>query len=109
MVPGTRPRQSIAERTLLLDGEPTVAVRVFCPEWDDEQTASCSYEIAGLQHAGPGRAFGVDTVQALILALHLIAVVLENSAEAKSGRLNWLDDDHFGFRYPDDRVARERP
>lgn len=96
----------IAERTLLLDGEPKVTVRIARPEPADEGEYVCRYEIAGLAHVGPGRIYGADGVQALVLALHLIAVKLEGSVEAKAGRLGPLDHTgSFGLRYPDDAAA----
>jgi hypothetical protein len=95
----------IAERKLLLDGEPSVVVRIAKPELDDESTHVCRYEIVGLAYAGPGRACGADAMQALVLALNLIAVVIETSAEARAGRLGAED---FGFRYPDDTTNRGR-
>jgi hypothetical protein len=90
----------IAERKLLLDGDSVVTVRIAAPEHEDEQTCICRYEISGVAHAGPGYARGVDTAQALVLALNMIAVVLATSREAKAGRLEWLGDKaDFGFPF----------
>jgi hypothetical protein len=103
-----KPAQIVAECELALDGKSAIAVRIMKPELDDDgSTYVCRYEIGGLQHPGPGRAYGADGVQALLLALHMIAVVLETSAEAKAGRLGPLDRfGSLGFRYPDDVHAR---
>ena len=75
-----------------------VTVRLGTPtRFPDGNDYYCPYQVLGL---GRDRVFygaGVDSLQALILALHNIGAELYTSNEAKTGQLTWLDDRNFGI------------
>ena len=91
--------QIIATRELELAGtKRRVLVRFGRPKrFPDGQDYYCPYQIVGL---GRDRVFygaGVDSLQALVHALHNIGADLYTSNEAKAGQLTWLDDRNFGI------------
>jgi hypothetical protein len=97
---GTSP--VIAERVLLLDGLPAVKVRLFKPVADERLRFVCRYEVEGLVLASPGFAVGGDALEALMLALNRLAVVVEGSPEAQTGRLHWPEHgSNLGFMLPE--------
>lgn len=89
-----------------------VTVRLGTPtRFPDGNDYYCPYQVLGL---GRDRVFygaGVDSLQALILALHNIGAELYTSNEAKTGQLTWLDDRNFGIPVADtiaDLVPKRR-
>src|SRR5262245_12315770 len=96
------PFVTIAKRTLSLSGEPdrSVSVSIFRPRRDGRDYR-CEFAIVGL---GPPRvyaAMGVDSTQALLLALQRVGTILCTSAAGKEGRLRWLGSSELGFPVPD--------
>ena len=79
-----------------------VAVEIFAPTPADEKGSStwkCEYRITGLSKTIDRQAYGVDGVQALILALEIIGVDLNFSDERKANLLYWFEpNDDLGFR-----------
>jgi hypothetical protein len=97
----------MVERTLLLDGAPTVVVRIGRPEMADGPTWICRYAIEGLSLVTPDHTYGVDALQALLMAVYSVRGFLAASQEAKSGRLSWLGDTgDFGFSFPHEGATR---
>lgn len=90
----------IAKRILKLRRDHDVfdiAIRIYVPEGEG-RIWSCRYEIdwhEGMQvmHAG------VDSVQALVLALYMIGADLYSSSYHKSGRL-MFDEPGQGYGFP---------
>ena len=93
----------IADRTLKIrrpEGDRQVIVRLFAPErclhdW------RCQYEIEWPD--GPARfaAHGIDSIQALVLALQMISGELYASKPHRLGRLQWNSSgDGYGFPPP---------
>jgi hypothetical protein len=82
----------IAERILKIRQSGTeleVPIRIYAPECDATNAWSCAYEI-GWQ--GAPRRFssgGIDSVQALVLALQMIGAELYSSQHHAAGRLAW--------------------
>jgi hypothetical protein len=95
----------ILHRTLWLSGDGAkhaVVVRIGRPyPIDDGQNYVCPFEIDGINATSLKKSMGVDSIQALWLALNLIGASLYASAEYKMGRLRWFEDqDDLGFPQP---------
>jgi hypothetical protein len=90
----------VATRTLLLDGRPTVSIRVGRPR-QGRNDAGCEFEIMGLAKPIRSIAFGVDTVQAIEEAIRGAGLRLVYTEEYKTGRLSWdADPNSLGLRVP---------
>ena len=79
----------IAERRLYLDDQESVRVRIGTPITNerDDSMSGCPYQIEGMGTGKVRFIYGVDTVQALWLALQTVGVDLYASDEYKAGRL----------------------
>lgn len=80
----------VATRTLNLrqgnvDGE--IAIRIFAPKQRDPRAWSCRYEIDWPEGRKAMDAWGVDSIQALLVALHMIGADIYTSSYHKSGSL----------------------
>lgn len=88
-------------------GEVLVAISAPCPDGEDYR---CDYEIAGIGSVKRSYAYGVDSVQALVLALQKIGAFLYTSDEWSGGRLSWQGgavEGDLGFPVPD--IIRDIP
>ena len=88
----------IAERTYQLEGGGNVLVRVGMPMlFPEGGNHYCPFQIDGL-HAGTkiSRAGGVDSLQALVLALQQIRIILEHSEVP----VLWFDEHDRTFGLP---------
>ncbi|MFZ1988972.1 MAG: TlyA family RNA methyltransferase [Alphaproteobacteria bacterium] len=87
----------------LQDGDEirNVAVEIFMPVNDDDDRGpawKCEFCITGLSRIIDRAAYGVDAVQALILALKTVGVELDVSEERKANLLFWFEpNDDLGF------------
>ena len=91
--------ETIARRVYTLSGGTTteVVVEIQRPV-PDQSDYRCDYSIGWPDGQKLSHAMGVDSVQALVLALKKLAVDISTSDEALSGRLTWLDNnDNFGL------------
>jgi hypothetical protein len=91
----------IAQRVYVIAGSPEIEVRVDLhrpiPDGNDYR---CDYAIAWPENPRRGYAIGVDSLQALYLGLQKIAIDLDASEPARSGRLTWLGDArNFGLPF----------
>jgi hypothetical protein len=93
MLMGTR---SLKIRSGITDAE--VAVRLFAPE-ENEGTWWCRYEIDWPNGKKASAAAGVDSIQAIVLALQKIGVELYCSDHHKSGGLIWTESGR-GYGFP---------
>lgn len=92
----------IARREFELDGKLTVTALIAQPyPVDDGGSWFCPVRIEGLGDGKVRRAGGVDAVQAIHLALKLIATLLYTSDEYKGGRLRWLNQSNLGLPVAD--------
>ena len=93
----------IAQRRLIVSspsGDQDVPVRLFQPEQNDGAWI-CRYEIDWPNEKWSRFAAGVDSVQALILALQKIGVEIYTSSYHQSGSLRWLErQSEYGFPVP---------
>jgi len=92
----------IATRLLKLRDQPGVEIpiNIFAPEWDGASW-SCRWEIHWPDHQRNMAATGVDSVQALFLALQMIGADIYTSDYHKSGELVWkIPARGYGFPVP---------
>ncbi|PTM43192.1 hypothetical protein [Bosea sp. 124] len=93
----------IAERMLhYSDGgrDVAIAVSVDLPV-QGERDWSCRYRIGWPEGAHEGAGYGVDSTQALLLAMEAIGTDLYTSDHHRSGRLRWHDlGDGYGYPVP---------
>jgi uncharacterized protein DUF6968 len=91
----------IAHRRLILNGpsgEVEVPVRLFQPE-EDGAAWICRYEIEWPSEKRSRYAAGVDSIQALMLALQLIGIEIYTSRYHRSRSLKWLEK-YQGYGFP---------
>jgi len=91
----------VAERRIIVtspSGDTEVPVRLFQPE-NDEGMWICRYEIEWPGQKRSHFAGGVDSFQALILALQMIGAELYASAHHKAGSLKWFER-YRGYGFP---------
>ena len=85
----------IAQRTLQMGGE-NITVVVGKPEtFEDGQDFYCPYSIKYGERNRMSYAGGVDSVQALRLAMKKIHVDLSYLSESEKRPFSWLDNDNF--------------
>lgn len=97
-MPHEPPMDVIATRTLELDGEPVIEVRIGRPAPSAEGDCwFCPYEIIGPGMHRRSRFGGEDSMQALVHALYALSVDLETSDENRAGRLSWFGDRNLGL------------
>ena len=97
----TEPSQVIATREFEAGAGRTIVVELYAPEPDPEPNGDfrCGHRISG-SGWGEGKVrytFGVDSMQALFLALQMIGALLYTSEEAKAGHLTWLGGTNLGL------------
>jgi hypothetical protein len=82
----------IADRILMLrtgNGDIKIPVRVFLPDKGSSSAWSCRYEIDWPDKKSALDVGGVDSIQAITLALQLIGAEIYSSSYHKSGILYW--------------------
>lgn len=93
--------QSIAERELTLqlkDGtELPYVVRLKQPSAMADGDWECVYEIRAADNSKRTAVFGADSIQALTLALKIIAAELKYTERTLGGKFTWLGQDDLGF------------
>lgn len=91
----------IATRDLTLAEIKTVKVSIGTPApYSDGKDYYCPYQIIGIGDGKIKYTSGIDSVQALYLAMKKIGATITASSEAKSGKLKWLDNLDLGFPVP---------
>ena len=91
----------IGTRQLSLSAGKEVTVLLGKPEkFPDSEDWYCPYQIVGLGNGRVRYAAGIDTVQALGLALKMIGADLDTSKEAQAKELTWQGGDDLGFPVP---------
>jgi hypothetical protein len=81
------------------DRDVDVLVELFSPECADDGTWFCNYRIGWPEGRWESRAGGVDSIQALVLALQMIGSDVNTSNYRKSGQL-YLDAPGRGYGFP---------
>jgi Protein of unknown function len=106
--PQQEPTVVIASRTLTMevDGrELDVPVTVHAPV-DQADHWCCEFAIGWPDKPKRGKGNGIDAVQALLIALEMIAINLYSSEAHKQGRLKW-DEPHGGYGFPLSSAIRD--
>jgi hypothetical protein len=105
----------IAERRLRVTGRPDLDVRVRLGMPQPLPGASygdycCPYQIVGVGNEKVRYAAGVDAVQALELALHILPTELDALRQEYPG-LGWVDapDGDYGFSHAVSKLAENGP
>ena len=83
----------MVSRTLTLvspEGEQEVVIDISTPEPSGDDF-TCTVSVAGGPFAIKKHAYGVDSMQAMILAMQLARAIVTSSNEFKSGNLYWLE------------------
>ncbi len=81
----------IATRTLTLradGGDVDIPINIFAPEGKGDHW-SCRFEIGWPEETCVGEGYGIDAVQALVIALNMIAAHVYTSEHHEAGRLMW--------------------
>ena len=63
-----------------------VAVEIYKPEAVDDRTSACAFIIRGFEDDIVRHIFGVDSMQALVLSLHVLPTELQALARRAAGR-----------------------
>ena len=89
----------IAERELDSADGRTVQVLIGQPQPFPEEGGDyyCPFQITGIGNDMVMHLAGVDSVQALLLALKMIGARLYTSDEGRAGTLTWLEHRNLGF------------
>src|SRR5260221_331997 len=95
----------IAKRELQCSGatEPVTVLIGKPQKFSDGDDFFCPYQITGGGFNKVNHAAGIDTVQALALALRMIGADLNFSSAGKAGQLSWIggEGSNLGFPIPD--------
>ena len=97
----------IAERVFHLSGsdKTEVFVRIFSPE-KQKRDSSCQYEIHWPDQLVTRKIRGIDSAQALVLAIFMIGTELYSSSYHEQGRLT-LDGKMGAFGFPVPKIIRD--
>jgi hypothetical protein len=91
----------IASRVLTLKDateEFDIYIRIFAPECEKPGVWRCRYEIDWPDGNRVFAGYGVDSMQALVLTLHMIGAEIYSSDFHKSGHLFWdVPGNGYGF------------
>ncbi|MCK3838831.1 MULTISPECIES: DUF6968 family protein [Pseudomonas] len=85
------------ERRLDLKKGGEVSVRFLRPEPDIEGDWHCDIELEWPDRRQALRIFGIDAIQALLLAMQGARCELVSSPESAAGELTWLGEREFGL------------
>jgi hypothetical protein len=92
----------VATRTLKVrntEGETNVPIRIYAPEGLAERSWACRYEIDWPDRRKTMTVYGVDSVQALELALRMIGAELYSSKYHDAGQLVF-ERENGGYGFP---------
>jgi hypothetical protein len=95
----------IATRLLTLRNGGHISISIHAPEKSDVDWI-CRFEIGWPREKEERWAAGVDSVQALLLALQMIGVKLYTSEQHRAGELTWLSPDG-GYGFPVSQNTRD--
>jgi hypothetical protein len=91
------------EREYVCAGQPMV-VRFYQPTQQPTEEYKCEYEIRWPERTRRRHAYGVDSIQALILAMNIVHVELTISDHYKAGQLTYFSTSDLGLPVLDDDV-----
>lgn len=89
------PQEAIAYREFEVDGRTPAVLRIGRPEEHAEGDWVCAVQITGLGDDEVCEAAGVDSLQALAMALQMAQVRLKS--HRRTHRITWLGGDDLGL------------
>jgi len=95
----------IAIRQLKLTGEPDreALVKIGKPERSEHDDYCCRVQVTGIGNEQVHGIFGIDSVQALELAMRFLGAELQRLNTQHQGRLRWGDAPKGWFGFPIDK------
>jgi hypothetical protein len=82
-------------------GEKDIPIKIYLPIQQNDDSWQCEYEIGWPAEVRKSKAFGIDSIQALSLAMQKIGSEIYTSDAHRSGKLMWLKrKDGYGFPLP---------
>jgi len=84
------------ERKFALRNGKEVILRLFAPQPGDMDW-ECETELTWPDRQIRRKLFGIDGIQALLIAMHLAQVELQDSPEYAAGELTWLEQNRLGL------------
>ena len=95
----------IATRQLKLYGEPEkdVVVKIGKPEQSEHHDYCCRIQVTGVGNERVHGIYGVDSVQAIELAMRFLGSELQRLNTQHEGRLRWGDAPKGWFGFPIDK------
>ena len=88
-------QQAFIERTFKIDGQ-SVECRFYRPERDG-QDFLCRYTIGLPGKPRESHGYGIDAIQALLLAMQKAHVEMLVLRDKKGHRVEWLNDENLGL------------
>ncbi len=82
-----------------------ISIRIFLPA-EDNDSWRCPYEIDWPDGKKSSAAVGVDSVQAILLALQKIGIEIYTSDYHKRGQLTWFEPNQ-GYGFPVTKNVRD--
>lgn len=79
------------------DSSGTLTLRIFVPEPTQEDDWECKYILKLPEKSIEGKLIGVDSLQALLLAIKTAKTLLINYATANPITITWLGIDNIGL------------
>jgi Domain of unknown function (DUF6968) len=76
-----------------------IPIRIFAPEIEKPGVCGCRYEVDWPDKKSVKTIFGIDSVQALVLALQTVGAEIYSSNYHKAGRL-FFDKPGTGYGFP---------
>ena len=90
------PTPPFIEREFEFQGGP-LPVRLYAPTATPHDDFECHWEILWPQRAQRARAIGIDSMQALLLALVAVRAELMENPAYQAGKLTYLGGNDLGF------------
>ncbi|MDI7182678.1 DUF6968 family protein [Leptospira santarosai] len=96
----------IAERKLSLKvgrKKQTVLIRIGKPKISNDPKMDwyCPFQISKIGLDTIKAAHGIDSIQALLLAMKMIEAILVHFQKSNPGKLTWLNQEYLGFPLPE--------
>jgi len=92
--------EAFIRRSFTVDGQ-AATCRFFQPIEESTGEFSCRYEIEGSEGVSSKHAYGVDEVQALLLAMQRAHIDLLAARENHGRDVSWLGERSLGLPIPD--------
>jgi|GEM_PF-4592434 len=75
----------------------TLILRIFTPKLTQEDDWECKYILQFPENSMEGKLIGIDSLQALLLAIKMAKTLLINYADTNQVTITWLEMDNIGL------------